>query len=124
MLFRSNLIPIMVRYQLRVIFLSIKFYRPLNRPLSLYTFFNNYSINKIQTFIFLFSGGFQSISPCGFKDLCVLKEPLWIQRLFSTCGFKGYFQKQTYFVSCFLEVDVLYFLALPLPASMVVVMVV
>ena len=87
MLFRSNLIPIMVRYQLRVIleyiFLSVKFYRPLNRPLSLYTFFNNYSINKIQTFIFLFSGGFQSISPCGFKDLCRLKEPLWIQRLFS-----------------------------------------
>ena len=72
------------------------FTRRLNRPLSLYTFFNNYSINKIHTFVFLFPGGFQTLSPCRFKDPCGFKEHSWIQ---------GYFQKQTCFVSCFLEVD-------------------
>ena len=85
MLFRSNLVPIMVRYQLGVIleyiFLFVKFYR--------YTFFDNYSINKIQTFVFLFSSGFQILSPSGFKEPCGFKKPSWIQetlvdfRLFS-----------------------------------------
>ena len=60
-------------------------------------FFNNYLINKIQTFVFLFSGGFQIFSLYGFKDSCKFEEPSWIQ---------DYFQKQTCFVSCFLEVDV------------------
>ena len=69
----------------------------LNRPLSLYMFLNNYSLNKIQTFVFLFSSGFRIISPCGFK------EPLYIQ---------GYFQEQTCFVSCFLEVNVFCFFKL------------
>ena len=78
------------------------FTEPLNRPISLYTFFNNYLINKIQTFVFLFSGGFQTLSPCGFK------VPSWI---------RGYFQKQTCFAFCFLEIDVFCFLTLPHPAS-------
>ena len=103
-LFRSNLVPIMVMYQLGVIleyiFLFVKFYR--------YTFFDNYSINKIQTFVFLFSSGFQILSPSGFKEPCGFKKPSWSL---------GYFQKQTCFVSYFLEVDMFCFLTLLHPAS-------
>ena len=52
-------------------------------------FFNNYSINKIQIFVFLFFGGFLTLSPCGFNII---------------------FQKQMCFVSYFLEVNVFCFL--------------
>ena len=79
---------------------------PLNKSLSLYSFFNNYSINKIQTFVFLFSGGFQTLSLYGFKDPLRFEELSWIQ---------DYFQKQTCFVSCFLEVDVFCFFTFPHP---------
>ena len=47
------------------------FMKPLNRLLTLYMFFfNSYSINKIQTFVFSFSGGFLALSPSRFKDPC------------------------------------------------------
>ena len=106
-LFRSNLVLVMARYQLGVIlkyiFLSVKFYRVFKQtPKSVHVFLNNYSINKIQIFVFLFSSEFQILCPCGFK------EPSWI---------RGYFQKQTCFVYYFLEVDMFCFLTLLHPAS-------
>ena len=60
------------------------------------------------TFVFLFSGGFQTLFPRGFKDPCESKKLSWI---------RGYFQKQTCFVSRFLEVDVFCFFMLLRPAS-------
>ena len=41
---------------------------PLNRPLSLLHFFNNYSINKITYFCQIFSLVDSSLSPRGFKE--------------------------------------------------------
>ena len=62
--------------------------------------------SKTNVFCFLFSRSrrvlllmsiVQTLSPCGFKNPYGLKELSWIRH---------YFQKKTYFVSCFLEVDV------------------
>ena len=96
-------VSIMSYFRIFFFFCLSSFTQPLNRPLSLYTFFNNYSINKNQTFVFLFSSRFQTLFPCEFKKLS------WIQ---------GYFQKQTYFVSSFLKVNAFCFLTLPYPASL------
>ena len=51
---------------------------------------------------------YQVLQSLWIQDPRRLKEPSWIW---------GYFQKQMYFVSCFLEIDVFCFLTLPHPTS-------
>ena len=93
-----------------IIFYCLSSYtKPLNRPLSLYTFFfwtifqsikfrllSFYFLVDSRPFLLVNSRTFvDSMNPRGFNELS------WIW---------DYFQKQTCFVSCFLEIDVFYFL--------------
>ena len=79
-----------------------KFYGAFKQVSKSINVFNNYSINKIQTFVSLLSSGFQTLFPFGFKD---------------PRGFKVILQKQRYFVSYFLEVNVFWFLSFLQPTS-------
>ena len=79
MFFRSNLVPVIVRYQLGVIleyiFLSVKFYEALKTAPKSINVFHSLLSTKIQTFVYCVLWWIPDLSPCGFK------EPSWIQDL-------------------------------------------